>query len=133
MGLALPSTTRLAVALSAEELLEFFEELAQRLLVWGSEPVILAFNEWGSSVSNMDEGSPETRFAFEQLLYAIRRDLGSESTRLAQGDLLRVFINDLDDYLRPPGRSLSGTSEAALKGQRGKQASGVGGAGFEPA
>jgi hypothetical protein len=40
-------------------------------------------------------------FAFEQLLYAIRLDLGNDDEHLGRGDLLRVFVTDIDDYLVP--------------------------------
>lgn len=43
--------------------------------------------------------------AYEGLLRAIRRDLGHDDSDLAKWDLLRVFINDLDDHL-PDDRPL---------------------------
>jgi hypothetical protein len=42
---------------------------------------------------------PTVLFAFEQMLFEIRRDLGHENNGLGAGDLLRLFINDVDDYL----------------------------------
>jgi hypothetical protein len=81
------------------ELKEFFNELAQGLLIWGSEPVIKAFNEWRFSVLGEEPDEVSGLFAFEALLYAIRVDLGNESGDLGRGDLLRVFVNDIDDYL----------------------------------
>lgn len=36
---------------------------------------------------------------FEQLIYAMRADLGHNDKELSTGDLLRVFINDIDEYL----------------------------------
>lgn len=81
------------------ELREFFDELAQGLLVWGSEPVINAWNEWRASVAGEEPDEIEGLFSFERLLYAIREDLGNESKVLGRGDLLRVFVNDIDDYL----------------------------------
>lgn len=82
-----------------EELESFFERLAQSLLIWGSEPVLVAFNRWRSGIDNTAEVDFESMLAFEQLLYAIRGDLGNRSSALGPGDLLRVFINDIDDYL----------------------------------
>ena len=81
------------------ELQRFFQDLAQSLLVWGSEPVILAFNRWRAIIGDLPEGSPESMFAFEDLLHAIRADLGNEGKNMGRGDLLRVFINDLDDFI----------------------------------
>jgi hypothetical protein len=38
---------------------------------------------------------------YEALLRAIRRDLGHSDKGLKQGDLLKLFINDLDDEAPP--------------------------------
>jgi hypothetical protein len=82
------------------EMLAFFHEWAQRVLLWGPEPVIRAFNDWRASLSGEDEEpGPEAGFGFERVLYAIRDDLGNKRGGLGQGDLLRVFINDLDEYI----------------------------------
>jgi hypothetical protein len=85
--------------LAEAELAAFFEELAQSLLVWGSEPVIAAFNDWRATIAVAEGAAPEAMFAFERLLAAIRTDLGNQPKDLVQGDLLRVFINDIDAFL----------------------------------
>ena len=84
-----------------EEMQAFFEQLAQRLIVWGPTPVIHAFTKWKNEVQ-LHEGSPQALFEFEKLLLAMRLDLGTKSSDLASGDLLRVFINDVDDHLPAP-------------------------------
>lgn len=82
------------------EMLDFFHEWAQRVLLWGPEPVIRAFNHWRASLPvDGEEPGPEAGFGFERVLYAIRDDLGNKRGGLGQGDLLRVFINDLDEYI----------------------------------
>ena len=80
-----------------DEMQEFFEQLAQRLLIWGPTPVVRAFTTWKDEV-HVHEGSLEALFHFERLIAAMRRDLGTKSSDLAPGDLLRVFINDLDEH-----------------------------------
>lgn len=95
-------------ALDQSELLSFFEDLARSLLIWGSEPVIVAFNRWRVQVAALEEGSPDALFAFEDLLYAIRADLGNESKNMGRGDLLRVFVNDIDEFL-PAGDEIAVT------------------------
>lgn len=87
--------------LDEAELKAYFEDLTQSLLIWGSPGVILAFNGWRASVPTDGDPGPSSLLAFEQLLYAIRTDLGIDNGELAPGDLLRVFINDLDDHLLP--------------------------------
>jgi hypothetical protein len=79
---------------------QFFHEWAQQVLLWGPEPVIRTYNEWRASVP--DDGStpePATFLNFERLLYAIRDDLGNPTGKMGKGDLLRVFVNDIDDFL----------------------------------
>jgi hypothetical protein len=36
-------------------------------------------------------------FAFEDLLFEMRKDLGHSNSGLSKGDLLRMFINDYDE------------------------------------
>jgi len=80
------------------QMIEFFEKLAKHLLVWGSEPVIVAVNRWRAIVA-VAEDSPASLFAYEDLLFAVREDLGIERNGLQRGDLLRVFVNDVDEFL----------------------------------
>ena len=88
-----------------DDMLSFFEALAQSLLIWGSAPVIDAFNQWRMAVK-VDAGTPTSLFAFEDLLFAIREDLGNDRKNLGRGDLLRVFVNDIDDFLAPAGEQI---------------------------
>ena len=83
-----------------EDMVQFFEKLAKHLLVWGSEPVIAAVNRWRALVA-LDDGGPHSLFAYEDLLFAIREDLGNDRKDLHPGDLLRVFVKDIDDFLSP--------------------------------
>ncbi len=82
------------------ELKGLFQELAKGLVVWGSPAVIDAFILWrtASAKANEDE-SLEALFAFEQLMFAIRSDLGHEDKDRTPGGLLRVFVNDIDEHL----------------------------------
>lgn len=81
-----------------DDVVQFFEKLAKHLLVWGSEPVIAAVNRWRAIVA-VDGGSAASLFAYEDLLFAIREDLGNDRKTLHRGDLLRVFVNDIDEFL----------------------------------
>jgi hypothetical protein len=85
--------------LGETDLLAFFHDWAQQVLIWGPEPVIRRFTDWRATFSDDSEVQPESVFATEQLLYAIRDDLGNKRGGLGAGDLLRVFLNDIDEYL----------------------------------
>ena len=75
----------------------------QKLILWGSADILSHWNAFrlvGAVLADAQpEGSPEIMFAFEQVLYAIRRDLGHSNKGLGPGDLLRSFINDVDVIL----------------------------------
>jgi amino acid transporter len=80
-----------------KRMLEYFNTFTQKLMVWGSDEVV---NIW----SNYRRGIPVTPSAsdalhsmleFEKLLAAIRKDLGHNNRNLKEGDLLGLFINDM--------------------------------------
>lgn len=80
----------------------FFGELAQSLQLWGAPPVIKAFNAWRSATTeSVAEDGVAIRmfFAYEDLLLVTREDLGISNDGLERGDLLRIFVNDLDEHL----------------------------------
>jgi hypothetical protein len=39
-------------------------------------------------------------FLIEDVMFAIRKDLGHGNKRLTQGDVLALFINDIDAFMR---------------------------------
>ena len=39
-------------------------------------------------------------FAYEDLLYAVRRDLGHGNRGLKRGDILALFVNDIEEHLK---------------------------------
>lgn len=87
----------------------FFGELAQSLQLWGAPPVVAAFNDWRTkTVQNAEaaeRGSAqsgallEMLLAYEDLLLVTRADLGVSNDGLERGDLLRIFVTDLDDHM----------------------------------
>lgn len=91
-----------AAALPEEQMAEFNREFTKQLITWGSDEVLreyVAFRRkvmaWGKGVS-----PTEGVLAFESLLLAIRSDLGHANKGLVQGDLLSLFITDIDERLR---------------------------------
>lgn len=83
------------------EIMRFMATFNQKLILWGSDELLSEYVLFRSAgaVAEEDGGSPKMVFAFERLLYAIRRDLGHANKGLATGDLLRLFINDIDSVL----------------------------------
>lgn len=89
----------------------FFTEFVTPLLMSGSDDVIKAWVDfqraWArahpAGQADDDTVDIQSMLAFETVLRAIRKELGHSNSDLAPGDLLRVYINDLDQYL--PTRS----------------------------
>jgi hypothetical protein len=72
----------------------FFKDLSTSLILHGPSSVVMAWNAWLRSSNNV---TPATFVAWERLLRAVRGDLGLDSSQLASGELLRLFLNEDDD------------------------------------
>jgi hypothetical protein len=86
------------------ELEEFMASLQDKLLIWGPAPVVRA---WAHAM-RVFESEPEPRdamLAYAELLRAVRQELGHDDSTLDTRDLLRLFVNDIDDHLPAPGRA----------------------------
>ena len=88
---------------SEQEMLKIFRLFAQKLLVWGSDEVLKEYATWRRiTTSSVAQENPVFHlFAIERLLFAIRKDVGHKNKNLKQGDLLSIFVNDIDHFLEP--------------------------------
>ena len=69
-------------------------------MVWGSDDVLREFIAYRRFIVNRAEDQPaEVLFAYENLVATIRSDLGHKNKDLKRGDVLSLFINDIDQYL----------------------------------
>jgi len=85
--------------MSEAELIRFFANLTEKLTIWGSDGVIRAFSDFRLASTRV--GAPtDILFIYENLLLAIRKDLGHKNRNLKRGMILSLFINDIDEYLR---------------------------------
>jgi uncharacterized membrane protein YfbV (UPF0208 family) len=86
----------------SEEVAEFMRDLKARQLMLGApKEMIQAFNRWEREAKAAQEKDDNVTlvFAWEELLRAMRRDLGHDDSGLPRGELLRVFMDDLDQFL----------------------------------
>ena len=88
---------------SEDEMIKFFSDFTGKITLWGGPELVKAWNEvraMGPS-SASDDGAVDTSMilAWERLLFAIREDIGHSTKGLDKGDILRLFINDLDEHL----------------------------------
>lgn len=80
-------------------LIRFVAENNGELITWASDEVL---KEWSLfrkiATSNKDAGL-ELMFQVEKIFYAIRKDLGHKNKNLLKGDILRLWVNDIDNFL----------------------------------
>jgi hypothetical protein len=86
----------------SDEVAEFMRDLKARQLMLGApREMIQAFNRWEreAKAAQGESDGIALIFAWEELLRAMRRDLGHDDSGLARGELLRVFMDDIDGFL----------------------------------
>lgn len=83
------------------EIIEFLSDFTQKLILWGSDDVLRNYSNFRRRYVNItpDKPSFDIMFEFEKLLYAIRKDTGHRNRNLKKGDVLALFINDIDNYV----------------------------------
>ena len=81
---------------------EYLGQFSREVILWGSAGVVKAYSHF-MQVSRGAEGNPqvgeEAVFAFEKTLLHIRSDLGHSNRGLAEGDVLRLFVTDIEQVL----------------------------------
>lgn len=75
-----------------------FKSLTPQLVTWASDDVIRAWTRFKRQ-SSEDADPIDVMFGFEEVLKAVRVDLGHKSGDLAKGDLLGLFVNDIQNHL----------------------------------
>jgi hypothetical protein len=81
----------------------FYKRFSTKIIVHGPTPVVETWLHWTRSFV---EDDPLNLIRWEQVLRAIRADLGHDDSKLQPGDLLTLYITDVDDLI------------ATLRGQR---------------
>jgi hypothetical protein len=79
----------------------FFKDLkARQLMLGASSEMVIAFNAWQQTTAELHEQGDDVGavMAWENLLRAIRKDLGHRDSNLPRGELLRLFITDYDEH-----------------------------------
>jgi ABC-type multidrug transport system fused ATPase/permease subunit len=74
----------------------YYRTVPQKIVTWASEPVI---KEYATTLAPGEIGEDTSKFDFEKVLLAIRRDLGHTNKGLKEGDLLRLFLTGVDEEL----------------------------------
>jgi hypothetical protein len=82
---------------NADDVAQFLRDITPDLITWASDDVLLAWSKFKREAQVL--ASEDTVFGFEELLSAIRRDFGHSGRQIQEGDLLALFINDVDEQL----------------------------------
>ena len=82
-----------------EEGREFMAKFNRDFMVWGDDRVVAAWVSWRKHAGRAPENTKEAMFLIEDLIRAIRRDVGHRNRRLNEGDILSIFVNDMHTML----------------------------------
>jgi hypothetical protein len=80
------------------EIVKFFANFTNKMIVWGSDEVLNAYQTMRSHTLN-GKNSVELLFLYEKLLFEIRKDLGHKNKNLDRGSVLSLFVNDVYKHL----------------------------------
>lgn len=84
---------------SEKEMIKFIAEITQELVIWGSDDMIDAFYKFRmrsiDSANGVQQEPAQILYSVENLLLAIRKDLGHSNRNMPKGKLLGLFVNDL--------------------------------------
>ncbi len=87
-------------ALTEKQIVENMAGFTENLVVWGSEGVILAWFKFRNrSARGESADGAQVLFEIEDILLAIRKDLGHTNKGLTRGKVLGLFVNDIHKYV----------------------------------
>lgn len=77
---------------------DFVVRMSPKIMVWASNDVL---TKWSIFRRSSTVKAPvDYMFMLEDLLAAIRSDLGHSGTELSKGTILGLYVNDIDDYVK---------------------------------
>ena len=84
------------------EIIAFLTSYTPKIIMWGSDEVLREFYLF-RDISLKVESDPGKVFdvirKFEEVLFSIRRDLGHKNKGLKEGNILGLFVNDVEKLL----------------------------------
>jgi hypothetical protein len=83
-----------------QEMIKFFADTTRDLVIWGSKDIVKEFGNFRDTLTNLSTTSNTTQMlaCVEDLFFAIRKDLGHNVSGMKRGDILRLYINDTNEY-----------------------------------
>lgn len=86
---------------SSEEIMADFYEFGQELTLWGSTKAIKLWDDWRLAPNKGKADGKELLLLMEKIIIQLRKDMG-QGGRLAEGDILKLYINDFDEAMKKP-------------------------------
>lgn len=90
--------TKTGKEFTQKELIDLFNHFTKELTLWGSSKAIKAWGNWRVASSRGFNDPKDLLFGMEKVLIQLRKDMGLKRG-IAEGDLLRLTTNDIDDYI----------------------------------
>lgn len=84
-----------APATNDPELQEFFEHFTTDLVLWGSPGVIRAYGKFRRATK--DESGLRAVLVMDELMRAMRKDLGHSDWLLQRGEVIKIFLLDPEE------------------------------------
>lgn len=81
------------------ELLNDILGFSQKLTLWGSSRVIRKWLKFRLNSQDPNFDPTSNLFILEDIIFEIRKDMGHKKRGLSKGDMLKFFVNDIDDHL----------------------------------
>lgn len=87
---------------TTEDTKKFMGQITPRMITYASNNVIKLWGNFRVQTEKLSStGNPmDMMLPFENILKAMRKDLGHRTLMVQQGDIARLFINDVDKYLK---------------------------------
>lgn len=86
---------------SPDEMMDDFYEFGQELTLWGSAKAIKLWDDWRLAPNKGKADGKELLLQRGKIIIQLRKDMG-QGGRLAEGDILKLYINDFDESMRKP-------------------------------
>lgn len=86
---------------SEKDIMKFFSNTSKDLVIWGSKDIIEAFGKFREKLQelSLENNNPmKILNEVEDLMFAIRKDLGHDYIGTKRGDIMRLYITDLQKY-----------------------------------
>ncbi len=82
-----------------EELIKFFQDWQKKIILWGGQEVLAKYIEW---MTLLKSGALDVRIMdlTNDLIMAIRKDLGHSNSRLQRGVFAKLLLKDPELYLK---------------------------------